>query len=200
LPDANLLNLEGVYCEIQVTTIVDHLWNEPEHDIRYKSATGAPSDQQAGLLRVLRSQLDAVADMVAALMEATNAEIARKQSPLQGAEELRRALETMHERALNGDFSRLFDILGKTHRALTGALLEGLPLKQQDVARARATLANFGDPALQANDDVAVFVVALWPTYGADISEICESWADAPAALLRLIHALQQREAGNAQV
>lgn len=198
--DANLLNLEGVYCEIQVTTIVDHIWNEPEHEIRYKSATGDPSDQQAGLLRVLRSQLDAVADMVAALMEATNAEIARKQSPLQGADELRRALETMHERALNGDFSRLFDILTKTHRSLTSALLEGLPVKKPEFAEARAILASLGDAALQPDDDVAAFVVALWPAYGADISEICESWRDAPTPLLRLIETLQQRDAGNAPV
>jgi hypothetical protein len=188
-----LRNLTGVHCEIQVTTIIDHIWNEPEHDIRYKSATGAPSAEQSAYLRSLRAQLNAEDDTVTALTQATNEEIARKEQPLQAADELRRALETMHGRSLRGDFSRLFDILTKTHRSITRALLETIALKRGDfdVARAELERLTVADP--QPVDDVAAFVVALWPDYGSDILEIVPFWTEPPASLTRLISLLKAR-------
>jgi ppGpp synthetase/RelA/SpoT-type nucleotidyltranferase len=185
-----LRNLAGVHCEIQVTTIIDHIWNEPEHDIRYKSATGLPSAEQSAFLRSLRAQLDGVVDTVTALTEATNEEIARKEAPLQAADELRRALETMHGRALSGDFSRLFDILIKTHRSISRALLEAVKLNHSDYDAARAELVLLTAPAPQPVDDVGVFLVALWPKYGPDILEIVSGWADPSPTITRLIELL----------
>jgi ppGpp synthetase/RelA/SpoT-type nucleotidyltranferase len=190
-----LRNLTGVHCEIQVTTIIDHIWNEPEHDIRYKSATGAPSAEQGAFLRSLRSQLNSVVDTVTGLTEATTEEIARKEQPLEAADELRRALETMHARALSGDFSRLFDILTKTHRSITRALLEAIALKRADFDAARAELDHVAVADPQPIDDVAVFFVALWADYGPDIVEIVPSWTEPPPPLTRLIELLQRGRA-----
>jgi ppGpp synthetase/RelA/SpoT-type nucleotidyltranferase len=51
--DPALANLRFVPCEIQVVTIADHIWNELEHDIKYKTPHGQPNDVQLAHLRNL---------------------------------------------------------------------------------------------------------------------------------------------------
>ncbi len=57
LPDEDCVedyeNLLGAECEIQVCTIMAHLWNEIEHEIAYKPESGGPSGVELGLLESL---------------------------------------------------------------------------------------------------------------------------------------------------
>lgn len=57
LPDAELVgdyeNLRGVSCEIQICSMMAHVWNEIEHDIGYKPEGGGPADAERGLLETL---------------------------------------------------------------------------------------------------------------------------------------------------
>lgn len=46
-------NLMGLVCEIQVTSLLAHVWNEIEHDLAYKQLQGAPSEPEKNLLRIL---------------------------------------------------------------------------------------------------------------------------------------------------
>lgn len=57
LPEADLVgnyeNLRGASCEIQICSMMAHVWNEIEHDIGYKPEGEGPSDAELGLLEAL---------------------------------------------------------------------------------------------------------------------------------------------------
>ena len=46
-------NLRGTSCEVQVCSMMAHVWNEIEHDIGYKPEGGGPGDAEKGLLEAL---------------------------------------------------------------------------------------------------------------------------------------------------
>lgn len=46
-------NLRGASCEIQICSMMAHVWNEIEHDIGYKPEGGGPDDAERGLLEIL---------------------------------------------------------------------------------------------------------------------------------------------------
>lgn len=49
----NYGNLRGASCEIQICSMMAHVWNEIEHDIGYKPAGGGPTQTERGLLEML---------------------------------------------------------------------------------------------------------------------------------------------------
>lgn len=57
LPESELLgnyeNLRGASCEIQICSMMAHVWNEIEHDIGYKPEGEGPSEAELGLLEAL---------------------------------------------------------------------------------------------------------------------------------------------------
>jgi len=46
-------NLRGASCEVQICSMMAHVWNEIEHDIGYKPEGGGPGDAERGLLEAL---------------------------------------------------------------------------------------------------------------------------------------------------
>lgn len=46
-------NLRGASCEIQICSMMAHVWNEIEHDIGYKPEGGGPGEAEKGLLETL---------------------------------------------------------------------------------------------------------------------------------------------------
>jgi ppGpp synthetase/RelA/SpoT-type nucleotidyltranferase len=46
-------NLKGLTCEIQVCSLLAHVWNELEHDLVYKPTTGKLSDRETESLKIL---------------------------------------------------------------------------------------------------------------------------------------------------
>ncbi|RYY26163.1 MAG: hypothetical protein EOP62_11850 [Sphingomonadales bacterium] len=46
-------NLRGASCEVQVCSMMAHVWNEIEHDIGYKPEGGGPGPAEMGLLEAL---------------------------------------------------------------------------------------------------------------------------------------------------
>lgn len=49
-------NLGGLSCEIQVCSMLAHIWNELEHDLVYKPQGGNPSSDERELLKILGNQ------------------------------------------------------------------------------------------------------------------------------------------------
>ena len=49
----NFENLRGASCEIQICSMMAHVWNEIEHDIGYKPEGGGPDAAEIGLLEAL---------------------------------------------------------------------------------------------------------------------------------------------------
>ncbi|WP_114954993.1 GTP pyrophosphokinase [Sphingosinicella terrae] len=57
LPEQELIgdfeNLRGTSCEVQICSMMAHVWNEIEHDISYKPQGGGPGLVEKGLLQAL---------------------------------------------------------------------------------------------------------------------------------------------------
>ncbi len=73
-------NLRGLTCEIQVCSLLAHVYNEIEHDIRYKQLTGDISEGEGKLLDAL-GKLTAAGDV---LIETTLREQEGRQKERQG--------------------------------------------------------------------------------------------------------------------
>lgn len=66
----NNVNLKGLNCEIQVCSLLAHVYNEIEHDIRYKALSGEPSGHESQLLDVLGTLTVAGDGIVKSIFEA----------------------------------------------------------------------------------------------------------------------------------
>src|SRR6266852_4329884 len=138
--DPSLLNLVGVCCEVQVVTLGDHIWNEIEHDILYKTSAGTASKEQAGLLRVLRDQLNSVRTSVDQLMDATERQRDANLTAIDSPEDLSEALKSRTGHRRYGDFGRLLELLVGALTNLTRATLDRLPLEAKDLDEAALRL------------------------------------------------------------
>jgi len=63
-------NLKGQSCEIQVCSLLAHVWNEVEHDLGYKPLAGDLSSLEQDLLRVLGKETEAGDLVITNLLEA----------------------------------------------------------------------------------------------------------------------------------
>lgn len=192
--DPRLANLDDVFCEIQVVTLGDHIWNELEHDIKYKTPDGLPSELQKGLLRNLRSQLNATRDTVAQLMEETARRRQENLSQIETPEDLQYSLRACSGRVLRGDLARLLELLEKSLRTVTPAELQRLKLGAEDLEAAKEQLETAG---LSVDEDDPVLVVAaLWDDLGPEFQKIVTSWPGKPGPVSRAVRALAElREA-----
>jgi ppGpp synthetase/RelA/SpoT-type nucleotidyltranferase len=62
-------NLAGLNCEIQVSSMLAHVWNEIEHDLRYKPQSGEPTERENELLTALAQLLSAGDIVIKHLLE-----------------------------------------------------------------------------------------------------------------------------------
>lgn len=188
--DPALANLRGVPCEIQVVTIGDHIWNELEHDITYKTPHGRPTSEQNAYLKMLRTQLDGVRESVNDLMEATDKQRAENLALIESPEDLHHALKVRCGRGLVGDFDRLLQLLSGVLREVTPAALHKLPLADEDLNGAQELLEKAGQ--LTGANDLALVVAALWRLYGRDFVEVVRSWRGKPGPLSKLVRTMDK--------
>lgn len=185
-------NLRWIPCEVQVVTLGDHIWNELEHDIIYKTPHGRPTEVQAALLKTLRSQLNSVRDSVNQLMEATNRQRALSSAPVQTPEDLSEVLKVRCGRRLRGDYDRLLDLLSGVLRDVTAASIERLPLTSEDLDRGLALVRRAGHEI--GVNDVGLVVAALWSLYADEFIEIVRGWQGRPGRLSQLVRALDDAQ------
>lgn len=99
LPDDELVgtyeNLRGTSCEVQVCSMMAHVWNEIEHDIGYKPDGEGPKQAEKGLLRALGHLTRSGDEVISQLLEAN---LARLQD-------------------LKGDFVDVFDFVARLRQA-----------------------------------------------------------------------------------
>ena len=69
-------NLSSTSCEVQVSSLLAHVWNEIEHDLVYKVLTGQPSQAEYDSLQALGHSIRAGDVQVAQLGGATQARLA----------------------------------------------------------------------------------------------------------------------------
>ncbi len=71
-------NLRDTSCEIQVCSLLAHVWNEIEHNLVYKAANGRPSGEEMDLLSALGSLTRQGDEVLNALIAATRRRLARR--------------------------------------------------------------------------------------------------------------------------
>jgi ppGpp synthetase/RelA/SpoT-type nucleotidyltranferase len=64
-------NVADVPCEVQVCSMMAHVWNEVEHDLGYKPLAGTLSDQERRFLAMLGNSVRFGDDTIASLFAAT---------------------------------------------------------------------------------------------------------------------------------
>lgn len=72
-------NLRGASCEVQVCSMMAHVWNEIEHDIGYKPDGGGPDATELGLLESLGHLTRSGDAMITRLLEANQLRLRSRQ-------------------------------------------------------------------------------------------------------------------------
>lgn len=81
LVNANLSNLDGVICEVQVCSLLAHVWNEIEHDLVYKQFSGTPGESEVNLLKALGNETIAGDAVISELIKATGTRSKQQSDP-----------------------------------------------------------------------------------------------------------------------
>lgn len=190
--DPMLTNLKDVHCEVQVVTLVQHIWNELEHDLIYKTPAGKPSPEQTVLLATLRDQTTLVQSTVTKLMEATARQHAANLTAIESPQDLQQALRVRCGRTVNGDLERLLKLLVGVTYDVTPASLNKLPLSGEELDAAVARLST-ADISIRG-DEVNAVVAALWPHYRAEFVAFASSWPGPRSPIRRLIDTLKEAQ------
>lgn len=142
-------NLDDVSCEIQVCTMMAHVWNEIEHDIGYKPDGGQPSDYEKFLLKDLGSKVRGGDETITELLAANEKRLN------EGAVEAGVEFEDVHDFVARmrreydvSDFARnsgqLFDQLGPLGLSSPAKLAETLGDKP-DLGAVREAVETFNE-------------------------------------------------------
>lgn len=174
-------------CEIQVTTLAAHLYNELEHDITYKEHGQQPSPNEREILeQVLR--MVRVSDYLLDKLLMEHRLTTRTHGLLSDAESLRFALEGEAGRPLAGDFARLYKMLQGVVDPLNLVTLRSLGdvKKLLDDGKSRATTLGL---MVDVTDDVIHYALAL-TQHHEDFLEQVSTWRGPETNLKRAIMAL----------
>lgn len=176
------LSIRGAICEVQVTSIASHVFNEIEHDIRYKRKVVEAGERVHRMLGDLQHASCLLDSVVEWLQDERAREIDRSKKLIDGAETLRFVIERIFERPITGEVEKLFRLLQRSTNSLTVRAVEDLDLVQ--AARrgaARRFLRNY--PA----DDVVEIVLGLLDTFREEFRAIASSWRGPQTLLKRAI-------------
>jgi ppGpp synthetase/RelA/SpoT-type nucleotidyltranferase len=191
--DLNFGAHRNVPCEIQICTIVEHVWNELEHDIVYKQPSGRPDDAQKELLWSLRAELELASRTALRLMTRTDERARVNNEVLTGAQELRRYLENRLDGRVDGPFEDLFALLSSlvaeiTPRGLDHLFEQGQHRPQGEALQARMDVDG-------AHAQVGLVWCMLVPAFpSADVLDVV---GDAPrVAFLRFVRRVAQESLG----
>lgn len=82
LPEDELVgtydNISDISCEIQICTMIAHVWNEIEHDIGYKPELGGPSEDEERLIEMLGHTVRQGDQQISMLLAANARRVSRK--------------------------------------------------------------------------------------------------------------------------
>ena len=124
-------NLKGTSCEIQVCSMMAHVFNEVEHDIVYKPQGGGPQDAEKGLIQALGHLTRTGDALVTQLLAANELRLKEQTGDFNDAFDfVARMRKEFPEVDLSGNSGQLFDEL----RMLRLTSLERL---KQDVGEER---------------------------------------------------------------
>lgn len=74
-------NVADISCEVQICTMIAHVWNEVEHDIGYKSELGEPSEDERKLIEMLGHTVRQGDQQISMLLAAHARRVSRQAEP-----------------------------------------------------------------------------------------------------------------------
>lgn len=180
------LSIRGAICEVQVTSIASHVFNELEHDIRYKRKGVAAGQRVQRMLEDLQHASCLLDSVVEWLQHERAREIDRSRETIGNAEALRFVIERIFERPITGEVEKLFRLLQRSTDPLTAHSIEKLDLLQAAHGGAvRSSSRNY------RSDDVVEIVLGLLDAFREEFRRIASSWRG-PQTLLK--RAIMERE------
>jgi hypothetical protein len=189
--DIDRLSLRGTICEVQITSLAAHVFNEMSHDIDYKDHDCPPTPAELDSLAEVR-YVTWLLDRSVERLVVDRAKAVRMQTvPLKNAEELQFALEQEANRRLHGEFVRLFRLLSTGFEPLTPAVFGSIPeLLRQGEKRAE-------ELGFTGADDVVHIALALFDDNAAEFEQVVREQRG-PATLLKkaILKAAERKHAG----
>lgn len=181
------LSIRDAVCEVQVTSIASHVFNELEHDIRYKMKGVEPGERVGRNLEDLQHASRLLDGVVERLQDERAREVDRSARTIGDAETLRFAIERIFERPITGEVEKLFRLLEGSTDSLTVRMIERLNL--QEAARLGATkIASKEDPPDDlVKDDVVKIVLGLLGTFHEEFRAMASAWRGPSTPLKRAI-------------
>ncbi|MDW3116925.1 MAG: hypothetical protein R8G60_03425 [Roseovarius pacificus] len=169
LPEDTLIgtydNLDDVSCEIQICTMMAHVWNEIEHDIGYKPHGKGPSDIEKRFLAMLGNNVRMGDGLISQLLAANEA---RENAPDAQFEDVHDFVARVRREYDVRDFSKhsgqLFEQLVTLELTDPDVLAHGIEKHDQEHARNRIAafntyLARIGAPNLQMDEQTSDIVL-----------------------------------------
>jgi len=109
---SDFLNLRGASCEIQICSMMAHVWNEIEHDIGYKPEGGGPGPAETRLLGALGHLTRSGDDVITGLLDATQARLEALSGPFNDAYDfVARMRRSLPDLDLSINAGQFFDVL-----------------------------------------------------------------------------------------
>jgi ppGpp synthetase/RelA/SpoT-type nucleotidyltranferase len=106
-------NLARTSCEIQVCSMLAHVWNEIEHDLGYKPATGGLSERELDCLDALGQLVRAGDVLIKTLLDANQERVAAIETPFNSHHDFATRMQVHFPAATNfhDHAAQLFDVL-----------------------------------------------------------------------------------------
>lgn len=173
-------SLQGAICEVQITSLAAHIYNELEHDLIYKERGITVSDEEREALKELLAATRRIDPVVDRLFEIRRKRISR----IDDAEDLRYALEGAADRRLHGDFVDLFSLLSAVVSSVTTAVIEEQGSVGTLLEKGRLRADRLG---LAGADDVTRLALALLDQHHEQLASIVQDPEQGSSSLRQVI-------------
>lgn len=106
-------NLAGTSCEVQVCSMLAHVWNEIEHDLGYKPETGALSERELDCLDALGQLVRAGDVIIKTLLDANRERVVASEKPFDSQFDFMARMQKQFPNAseFHNHAAQLYDVL-----------------------------------------------------------------------------------------
>lgn len=174
-------SIDGARCEIQLTSLSAHAFNELEHDIIYKNHDVDPGPDVREKLKMLEHATDTLQLVIRQLLAARNEELVAGKTEITTGMVLGTILDGVFRRRVMGDFDALLYLWqGIEKEGLTRSYVERQAQPLLDRGRSL--------PMVKPSaDDATAIAFALYVGSIDELQEIARTYPDRDSALIRAI-------------
>lgn len=137
-------NLRGASCEVQICSMMAHVWNEIEHDIGYKPDGGGPDAAELGLLEALGHLTRSGDAIITRLLEANQQRLRSSQGEFSDVHDFVARLRDRHPAAdLSVNAGQAYDVAQRLGLKSPDAIEAAIGAPSMDEAAARRQIEAF---------------------------------------------------------